>query len=406
MNIEIEIIVLCAVVLVWAIISPCVNIFFRKLTMEEDTPISSNNDTEEPTTNKRESIETTGYPPLSVILTTHEDAPQLEAHLPAILEQDYPADYEVIVVEDRGDDGTSDLLKQFAAKYKRLYVTFIPDSSRYMSRKKLAVTLGVKAAKHEWLIMTEPHSMPASNQWLRKMAECITDGSDLVVGYSHFAPEATDYQRFERLYCQRYLLRESQRHTTYRCESTNLMFRKSQFMAGKGYDGNLKYLRGEYDFLANKYAKQGTTATSLASAAWTIDDAPNKKSWRNKHLYYMETRRHLHRSLRHRLTFAIDMLAMHLNIWLIIAALVVAVVYLLNDSYDLNAWLITATVIVAFIVSSAMRITFAQRGLKQFHEHIATWKILWLEMAVGWYQLFYRIIFKQADKYDFISHKL
>lgn len=403
---ETEIIVLCAVVLVWALISPCVNIFFRKLITEEETSDIDSNDSEEQETNARESAENTAYPPLSIILTTHENAPQLEAHLPAILEQDYPADYEVIVVEDRGDDGTSDLLKRFAAKYKQLYVTFIPDSSRYMSRKKLAITLGVKAAKHEWIIMTEAHCMPASSQWLRKMADSITEESDLVVGYSRFAPEATDYQRFERLYFQRYLLRESQRHTTYRCESANLMFRKSQFMAGKGYEGNLKYLRGEYDFLANKYARRGTTATSLHPAAWTIDNAPNEKSWRNKHLFYMETRKHLRRNLRHRLTIAVDMLAMHLNVWFIIVGIIVAIVRLLSGHNDLNTWLIAATTVVAIAVSSAMRITFAQRGLKQFNEHITTWKILWYELAVVWHQLFYLIKYNKADKYNFISHKL
>ena len=145
-------IIICAIVIVAALITPIINIFFRKV---EDGQVVNDEST---------------LPCLSILLTVQDSARELEQHLPALLTQDYPAGFEVIVVVSKSEDDTNDVLKKLSATYPNLYTTFIPDSSRYMSRKKLAVTLGVKAARHEWILMTEASCQPASDQWLKKMS--------------------------------------------------------------------------------------------------------------------------------------------------------------------------------------------------------------------------------------------
>ena len=116
-------IIICAIVIVAALLTPMVNIFFRKVGDGQDVTDDSQ------------------LPCLSVLLTVQDNASELEQHLPALLTQDYPAGFEVIVVVSKGEDDTDDVLKKLSATYPNLYTTFIPDSSRYMSRKKLAVTL-------------------------------------------------------------------------------------------------------------------------------------------------------------------------------------------------------------------------------------------------------------------------
>ncbi|MCR4854113.1 MAG: glycosyltransferase, partial [Prevotella sp.] len=300
--------IVCAVLILVSIVTPFINIFFRKVRLSDETlPI----DTEEEESTEKEESETEStatseekpfrFPSVSIILFAHDNARDLEQHLPAILTQDYPAGFEVIVVEGKSEDDTDDVLKKLKNDYKNLYTTFVPDSARYMSRPKLAITLGVKAAKNEWMLLTEPTYHPASDQWLQIMARNCQDDKDIVVGYSNFNDEATDYQRFERLLCQRYILREAQRGTPYRSEPGNLMFRKSTFIDGRSFDGNLKFIRGEYDFIVNKFATSDNTATETHPSSWMIEDVPTRKLWTNHHLFYMETRQHLARSFRHRL---------------------------------------------------------------------------------------------------------
>lgn len=78
------------------------------------------------------------------------------------------------------------VLSAFEEKYQHLYHSFTPDSARYISRKKLALTLGIKACKHDWLVFTEANCQPASNQWLRLMARNFTPHTQIVLGYSGY----------------------------------------------------------------------------------------------------------------------------------------------------------------------------------------------------------------------------
>ncbi len=80
------------------------------------------------------------FPPVSVIICAHDEAENLRNNLISVLEQDYPL-YEVIVTNDGNTDESKDYLTLLEEKYPHLYHSFIPESSRYISRKKLAATL-------------------------------------------------------------------------------------------------------------------------------------------------------------------------------------------------------------------------------------------------------------------------
>ena len=124
-------------------------------------------------------------PPVSVIICAREECENLRRNLKAVLEQDYPQ-FEVIVINDGNTDESEDYLTLLEEKYPHLYHSFVPDSSRYISRKKLAATLGVKASKYDWLVFTEANCCPQSNQWLRLLARNFTSRTQVVLGYSGY----------------------------------------------------------------------------------------------------------------------------------------------------------------------------------------------------------------------------
>lgn len=405
--------ILVAALILMSVVTPMINIFFRKLnetaadSNESDTETIGNEtgtDDQEPEANGtetdtvKESGKDVALAPISIILAVHDNARELERNLPVMLTQDYAAGYEVIVVVDKGEDDTDDVLTRLSNEYNNLYATFVPDSSRYMSKRKLAVTLGVKAAKHEWIMMTEATCKPDSDQWLKTMGRHCTDNNDMVIGYSNYHQEATDFQRFERLLTQRYLLSTARYHTAYRSEPGNLMFRKSLFMNGRGYEGNLKYIRGEYDFLVNKIASKGRTAVVLSPEACLVEDSPAKKQLRNHHLFYMETRKHLRRSFLFRLRFNIDQAAMHLN-------------YLLIISYGVYAaltqnLLVGSAALLALLITVALRTFLARRAINQHGEKIPSWKIIPMEISILWRNGWRKLKYFMTNKNDFISHKI
>ena len=382
-------IILGITILLSAFVTPFINCFFRKpeTVAEADTVEDAE---------RNDSI-TPKLPKISILLTPHENGRELEQNLPLYLNQDYPEDFEVIVVMWKGDAETEDALKRFEGN-QHLYTTYIPDSSRYMSRKKLGITLGVKAAKHEWIMLTDIECKPNSPQWLATMARNCQDDKQLVIGYTAYENETPPYRRFERLHTAMYLIREDQKGTPYRHNGCNLLFRKSMFIAQDGFRGNLKFIRGEYDFMVNKYATKTNTATELHPDSWMTEQMPTEKQWRNKHLFYMESRKHLQRSLSHRLLFNLDQWALHLNYILFLAVLAYSIIT--------QRWILTGIAAIALIITTCFRSAIGKKATNLFGETFSGWQILLFEIGIVWHNIGYLLKYRRADKYDFICHKI
>lgn len=373
-------IVICAVLVVLALLSSFLDTFFRKVRAGGDGPSG-------PATPCR---------PVSVIVVADNNAEDLGANLDSLLSQDYEPGYEVIVVVDKDEDGTGDFLKAYG-KRPNLYTTFVPDSSRYMSRRKLAITLGVKAAKNELILLTDATCRPVSDKWISVMASRLDEGTDIVMGYSNYIHEAGLFKVFYRFHCEYSNFREACNGAAYGMAGNNIMFRKDVFMAGNGFQGNLKYLRGEYGFLVNKYAGHGNAAVETSCEGRVEDRVPTRKEWHSVNLFYRETRRHLDRSFSHRLAFNLDMLSLYAGL---VAGAGSAVYAVLTQM-----WLMLPFSAVALFLPVVVRLLNARRAMRLFGESVPLWKVFPLELRLVWHNLRYAISYRFTDKYEFTSHK-
>lgn len=368
-----------AVVVLLAVLGSLINPFLRSLRFQ-----------------KTETAE--NQPPVSILITAHDNLAELERNLAMFLRQQYAADYQVIVVCQSTDGETQDFLKRTAAENPHLYYTYIPESSRYMSRKKLQITLGVKAAKHEWIILTEPNCRPSNDKWLQTMARQCQDPNHLVLGYVALDEETKSVRRFDSIRKAYYVLRRAQQTYGYRSHMPNVAFRKSDFMKEQGYQGNLEYVRGEYDFLVNKYALCGDTATELDCDAWLIREAPSNKSWHNAHLYLQASRKSLERAGSMRTLMFFDHLMPHLSL---IATLAVAAYSILMKN-----WILTGCAGFSFLLLFIVRMLIANKAIKHFDDGIAMFKLPFFEYGIIWRNLATKLRYWRADKNDFTSHKL
>jgi len=120
----------------------------------------------------------------SVIMTVYDSAQELEDNLPAFLTQEYEqGGYEVIVVDESSTDNTGDVLKRLRSDYPHLYSTFLPRPNRLVSRKKMAFSIGAKAAKHEWLLLTSISKKPAASDVLQAISSTLDESADVTLGY-------------------------------------------------------------------------------------------------------------------------------------------------------------------------------------------------------------------------------
>ena len=91
-----------AVVVLLAVLGSLINPFLRSLRFQ-----------------KTETAE--NQPPVSILITAHDNLAELERNLPMFLRQQYAADYQVIVVCQSTDGETQDFLKRTAAENPHLY---------------------------------------------------------------------------------------------------------------------------------------------------------------------------------------------------------------------------------------------------------------------------------------------
>lgn len=222
-------------------------------------------------------------PPLSVVLVVHDEVEQLQANLPAVLEQDYPQ-FEVIVVNDTDSDEVEEALGFLQERYPHLYHTFVPAEGCRVSRRKLALTLGIKAAHYGHLVFTGCHCRPASGQWLRRLGAGFAQGKEFVFGYSRYLPQRGGHERRVRqahFLAQLRYLASALGGKPYMAYGENLAYSSDVFFRQKGFAGFFHIDGGEDDLFVNRAAEADNVFVTLSPDSQVeIADYPSIPAWR------------------------------------------------------------------------------------------------------------------------------
>ena len=351
--------------------------------------------------NADDNVKLPDFPAISVIiLTSDDDIEALRLHLPQVLSQKCASPVQFIVVANEGDTLTDDVVKQYAVSHPNLQSTFIPRTSRYISRYKLGVTLGVKAAKYEWCMLMNANSCPDSAQWLRTMAMHCTEQMGIVMGYCNYDSSGSRaYQRYERLLHFGLLLREANGgHKVFCGNGSNLMFRKSLFIDGDGYRGNLECIRGEYDFIVNKYAQPGEATLVTSPCARLTDNAPYDKQWHTTRMYAIHTQRLLEGRHTHGLAMKTDTLFLHLTLLCLITAVIISTL--------LSQWIILAVSALLLIITPIVRALLMRKPVSSYDLHIPFLILPWLDFCHLWHGIADKLRYHHSSQYDYTCHKI
>lgn len=228
--------------------------------------------------------------PVSVIISARNEAKNLQINLPSILEQKYP-DFEVVVVNDCSYDRSEDVLKEFALTYKHLKVVTITEHDRFKTGKKFALTLGIKAAKNEHLLFTDADCMPASADWVTRMADHFNKKDvQIVLGYSPYRKTRNFLNaviRYETVKTAINYLSAALRGDAYMGTGRNLAYTKTLFFSNKGFAAHMHILSGDDDLFVNQNATPTNTVIELHSDAYTYTDAKTTLA-----AWYRQKKRH------------------------------------------------------------------------------------------------------------------
>ena len=231
-------------------------------------------------------------PGISVIIAAKNEAENLERYLPKVLNQNYD-NFEVIVVNDGSWDKTQDVLDAFEAEYPNLKLsrTFDDDHKSFFSGKKLAITIGIKAAKHEHLLFTDADCEPASDSWIAEVAETIhcNDLTLLLGVYEKTKGLLNACIRLETLKIAFTYAGFAKRKNAYMGVGRNLAYQKSSFFDVNGFSKHLYVPSGDDDLFIQECVKAKKTVGVLFSESSKTISQP-KTSWEK---WFYQKRRHV-----------------------------------------------------------------------------------------------------------------
>lgn len=260
------------------------------------------------------------HEPVSVIICAHNEYENLSKFLPEILNQAYPT-YEVIVVNDCSTDDSKWLLQDLEKQHPHLRVIEIKEHIQLKHSKKFALTLGIKGAQYDKLIMTDADCLPNSPHWLSEIMGAYQDGVEIVLGYSPYMKEKgflNKLIRFETAHTAMSYLSYALRRDAYMGVGRNLSYHKSLFFAGKGFTSHMHIKSGDDDLFVNQNATKNNVRISIHPDAHML--SVPKNTWSS---YYRQKARHAGASKlykgRHKTMLATQLItALLFYVWLIV----------------------------------------------------------------------------------------
>ena len=259
---------------------------------------------------KRKESDLQKQPPTSVIICAKNEAKNLKEFLPTILTQKYE-DFEVIVVNDCSEDETELVLAELKLKFPHLYYTNIPLDRKFSHGKKLAISLGIKAAKHEHMVFTDADCKVESDLWLQQIMNGFSNPSkDIVLGFGGYEKRrgfTNLLVRYDTFFAAIQYLGYALSGKPYMGVGRNLAYKKTLFNKNKGLQSHIHIASGDDDLFISETADKKNTAVVIHPKAHTLSIPPlTLRKWKDQKSRHLTTATHHKKSIQFSLLLEIS----------------------------------------------------------------------------------------------------
>lgn len=320
---------------------------------------------------KSHAVATDGSQGVSVIITSSNKAEYLRENLESFLSQDY-SDYEVIVVDECSEDETQDFLSEMQQKYPHLRTTRIFPDTKFRNTKKIAINIGILAAKYDILLFSEINCVPATKNWISTMQSYFDRNTAVLIGYANYGSEKTNagicrYFRFLRFLETQMLIKGGMNVIG---DGSNMGYRKSYYIEKRGFSKNSQIYLGYDNEMVKELSKKGEVKVVKDTEARVLIKDVRKKVWQEDCSYYYATKRcwPLPVQLRVNFDFVVLFLLYGISGYLIVAGVL----------YNYMAVLLSLTFLMDFIVVNV------------YLKHLSEKKLFLTSFVVSIFGLFYK----------------
>lgn len=297
-------------------------------------------------------------PGVSVIVYATDMPATLTRNLPKLMKQNYPGKYEVIVVNDGSSPDINMVVGSLKRSHKNIYLTFTPEGGHNISRKKLAITLGVKAANHQYVVICDAATNIESDLWLASMMRHFNNpATEVVLGYGKpDLKQTASAIAFDAAADAATWIHAASRKRPYRGCGYNLAYKRELFFSHNGFSQSINLRDGDDDLFVHDIADPDNTVVELSENSIASHDtsAPRRelRDFRASHAF---TGRRLPKSPRRIMAF---------GEWLMWVATACSVAGALTaGARNMAGWAIAAAMILAMLITAGLCWRSATRAL-------------------------------------------
>ncbi|MCH4553693.1 glycosyltransferase [Aestuariibaculum lutulentum] len=245
--------------------------------------------------------------PVSVIVCAKNEAENLKTFLPSIISQNYP-EFEIVLINDASSDDTLDVMEDFKSQYSNIKIVDVKNNEAFWGNKKYALTLGIKASSHEYLLFTDADCKVLSKYWIQEMTSHFSDRKSIILGYGAYSKIKNSFLnkliRFETLLTAVNYFSFAKLGNPYMGVGRNLAYTKKEFFKANGFIKHMKVRSGDDDLFVNQVATKSNTAICFSADSFT--ESTPKTKWS---AWIRQKRRHIstakHYKLNHKLSLAL-----------------------------------------------------------------------------------------------------
>jgi cellulose synthase/poly-beta-1,6-N-acetylglucosamine synthase-like glycosyltransferase len=230
---------------------------------------------------------------LSIIVAAKNEEQNINSLIDSLEKLNYPNEYfEVIIVDDNSTDHTAELIQSKITGKNNF--TFTTAHQKEIEGKKGALSIGIKNAKHNFIVITDADCKPEIN-WLKAMASKLNEGFDFVFGVAPIKSGNTLVEKisaFENLRNTFLTVAAVGLNIPYSAAARSFAFSKKSFERIGGYTNTTETLSGDDDLLLREAVKHKMSiGTVIEPEAFVYSSAP--KSFDE---YFKQKKRHIQTS--------------------------------------------------------------------------------------------------------------
>jgi glycosyltransferase involved in cell wall biosynthesis len=234
--------------------------------------------------------------PISVIVCAKNEEENVTNFVPLLAEQNYP-DYEIVLIDDASSDETLEVFEAFEKQYSNVKLVKVENNEAFWGNKKFALTLGIKAAKNEYLLFTDADCYPKTTEWIKEMSAQFTKEKTIVLGYGAYERIKGSFLnkiiRFETLLTATQYFSWAKLGKPYMGVGRNMAYKREEFFKTNGFIEHMKIRSGDDDLFINEASNSKNTTFCFTPESFTFSKPKTTfKDWFTQKRRHVATAKH------------------------------------------------------------------------------------------------------------------